>query len=232
MENIIRDELLERILSGAYSWGDAFPSENMLAGEFRVSRVLIRKVLNILEEMGYLYSIHGKGRFLRKQQSKIPLNLNGDESFTSKISEAGLNLETCTISGKVLRDDEKVYRKLKAEKDEDIYRIERLRILDGVPIAIHHSYIREKHFPEISKDGDHIESLFAYFRKKGHHSFKSTQSILSVSLPTLDEQHALACPPLVPLLVLESDTIDKETEQLLQFTRILYRGDCFQYITH
>jgi len=231
MEEIIRDQLLERIVSSYYVWGELFPSENNLAQEFQVSRMVIRRVLNVLEEMGYIFSIKGKGRFLRKQQQKIPLNLNGEESFTDKMEEAGLDLTTHSISGPVLVESNQIYKALKAKPSERIFRIERLRILDGTPAAIHISYLRETQFPDIAQKGDSISSLYQYFREKGYLKFYSPESIMSISLPTLDEQHTLGCPPLVPLLVLESETFEEDSDQLLQFTRILYRSDRFQYIT-
>lgn len=229
MDGIIRDKLIEKILAGEYTWGEKIPSEHSLCEEFQVPRITVRKALLSLEEMGYIFSRQGKGRFLRQRQSIIPLNLNGVQSFTEKIRQAGLPLETSTISYRMVTPSSKITKQLQAREEEAVFRIERLRILDGTPIAIHISYLREKLFPDLAEKGDRIESLFQYFRTKGYENFLSTKSIISVSLPTLEEQNQLACPPLVPLLVLESDTLDEHSLKPLQHTRILYRCDSFQY---
>lgn len=229
MDGVIRDRLIEKILAGEYQWGEKIPSENALSEEFMVPRITVRKALLSLEEMGYIFSRQGKGRYLRQRQSVIPLNLNGSESFTDKIEKTGLALETATLSYRMITPTPKILNHLAAREEEPIYRIERLRILEGTPIAIHISYLKESLFPDIGKMGDRIDSLFYYFRQQGYKDFLSSKSIMSISLPSLDEQSQLACPPLVPLLVLESDTLDASSGKVLQHTRILYRSDSFQY---
>lgn len=229
MEDRIRDRLIGDILNGTYRWGEKIPSENSLAQEYRVPRMTVRKALLTLEDMGYIYSRQGQGRFLRDRQEKIPLNLTGEVSFTSKLKEAGFNLETSTVSRPLKHKDVKIIATLGCGETDTVYAIERLRIVNGRPIAIHISYLSESLFPDISQEGDNIESLFAYFQERGYASFRASRSTMSVSLPTMDEQSLLACPPLVPLLVMEAYTMDGATDKILQFTRILYRSDVFQY---
>ncbi len=230
MDQEIRDRLIGEILNGTYRWGESLPSENRLAEEYAVPRITVRRALLALEEMGYIYSRQGQGRFLRERQEKIPLNLNGSESFTAKMGEAGLKLETSTISYREADMSLRLRETLQSGDGEPVYRIERLRIVNGKPIAIHISYLRESLFPDLPSRGDGIESLFAYFWEKGYTRFDSRRTTMSVSLPSRKEQELLACPPLVPLLVLEADTRCGDSDRVLQFTRILYRSDSFQYI--
>ncbi|MDC7220300.1 MAG: GntR family transcriptional regulator [Spirochaetales bacterium] len=229
MEIQIRDRLIEEILNGTYGWGEKLPSENRLSEEYQVPRITVRKVLVTLEDMGYIYSRQGQGRFLRERQEKIPLNLTGEVSFTDKLKESGFDLETSTVGNREISPSPKMRRVLQAGTEELICRIERLRIVNGKPIAIHISYLKESLFPDIGERADQIESLFAYFREKGYTGFCSSKTNMSISLPTMDEQNLLACPPLVPLLVMEADTKCSDTGQVIQYTRILYRSDVFQY---
>jgi len=229
MDDLIREKILQAILEGYYKWGEKLPSENQLAEEFLVPRMTVRKALLMLEDMGYVYSHQGKGRYLREKQARIPLNLTGEESFTEKLTREGYNLKTNTLSYKEILWNEKIARQIQASREDTIYRIERLRLLDGKPVAIHTSYLKESLFPDISIAGDSISSLYAYFKAHGFRSFYSSKSLVSISLPTMDEQNLLGCPPLVPLLVLESDSRDAATGTILQSTRILYRSDAFQY---
>ena len=63
------------LFSGEWKPGDKLPSENELAARFEVSRQTVRKALESLEREGYIYAVHGSGRFvsermLHRKQSK------------------------------------------------------------------------------------------------------------------------------------------------------------------
>lgn len=57
-----------------------------------------------------------------------------------------------------LRGDSLIHSMLGVEFEEPIYKITRLRILDGEPAAIHISYMAEDLFPCIQEDGASITS--------------------------------------------------------------------------
>jgi DNA-binding FadR family transcriptional regulator len=58
-------ELEKQILSGEYPSGTRLPGEETLAGEFGVSRPVIREGLSRLRERGYLDTVNGRGTFVR-----------------------------------------------------------------------------------------------------------------------------------------------------------------------
>lgn len=59
----LMEDLKEQILSGQFLAGDKLPSENELAAQYQVSRQTVRRAIAILEQMGYVYAMHGKGTF-------------------------------------------------------------------------------------------------------------------------------------------------------------------------
>lgn len=59
----LMEDLKEKILSGEIQAGDKLPSENELSKEYAISRQTVRKVLQILQNMGYIYAEHGRGTF-------------------------------------------------------------------------------------------------------------------------------------------------------------------------
>jgi GntR family transcriptional regulator len=229
MKYYIIDRLIRETISGTIQKGEQLPSENQLSQRYQVPRIHVRDALKVLEEMGYIFSKQGKGRFLRARQERIPLNLNGNESFSRKMAAAGLDLRTSVTPPEIVAYDRKIYCNLQAEPDEGVYRLERLRTIHGTPVAIHSSFIKASMFPHLDADWESIESLFSYFQSHGYTAFGSTRNQLQVILPTAGERLTLSCPPLVPLLLVESDTIDRDTGAVLQFTKILYRSDSFQY---
>ena len=69
----IADELRGRILSGVYGAGRLMPSESELSQEFDVSRVTVRKALEILREDNLVNSRQGFGWFVSGDTVRQPL---------------------------------------------------------------------------------------------------------------------------------------------------------------
>ncbi|HEY5563016.1 MAG TPA: winged helix-turn-helix domain-containing protein [Clostridiaceae bacterium] len=65
IENLIIDKLILEINDEKYKVDEKLLSENELADLYNVPRITARKAYEKLEEMGFIYSIQGKGRYLK-----------------------------------------------------------------------------------------------------------------------------------------------------------------------
>lgn len=228
-ETEIIDVLMRDMIDGKLKGDMKLPSENQLADQFQVPRMTVRNALNVLEARGYIYSLQGKGRFLKKRTNPIQLHLTGKVSFTDKMIQAGYDLKTEMIACEPISFDEKIYSILNADEHHTIYQLCRLRYIDGEPMAIHNSFVNEAKFPGIGQDGPHVTSMFAYYRDLGYSEFTSNRSLMSISFPTVTEQELLMCNHMVPLIVVESNCIDVETGNMLEYSKINYRSEKFKY---
>jgi len=223
------DDMMNQIMSKDLQPGSKLPSENKLAEKYSVPRMTVRNALIKLEEQGYIYSLQGKGRYLKEKSIQIQLPLTGDTSFTEKMEHMGYDLRTENITFEKAAYDEKIYEILRASKSDAVYQIGRLRYINEEPIAIHYSFVKEATFPGIIQEGREILSMFSYYRKQGIEHFTSKKTTLNVTFPTLKEQKLLSCRSMVPLIVVESDCFDKKSSQVLEYTKALYRSDTFKY---
>jgi GntR family transcriptional regulator len=66
----IVETLQARIGDGTYARGALIPSEAQLGGEFGVSRTVVVRALAILEQDGWIAAEQGRGRFVRRTQSR------------------------------------------------------------------------------------------------------------------------------------------------------------------
>lgn len=228
IENLIMDNLLLDIKEGRYKVDNKLPSSNELAYKYGVPRMTVRKVYENLEGMGYIYSYQGRGYYLKGRGKNIELVLAGD-SFTKKIKEKGYDLQTKNLFCERIPYNEQIYNELKCEKNDEIYKIGRLRIIDLEPVAIHTSYISKKTFPSIYIDGNNITSIHEYYVSKGFINHGANNSILSLSYPTSKERKYLNCGELVPVIKIENSCIDCDSNIVLEYTEIMYRGDRFRY---
>ncbi|MDO4288333.1 MAG: GntR family transcriptional regulator [Eubacterium sp.] len=62
----IADSIKKKILNKIYVAGDCLPSENSLCEDYGVSRMTIRKAIEVLVGEGYLKSSPGKGTYVRE----------------------------------------------------------------------------------------------------------------------------------------------------------------------
>jgi GntR family transcriptional regulator len=229
-KTMLVDTLISEIREGKYKPNDKLPSENELADLYKVPRMVIRKVYERLQELGYIFSKQGKGSYVQNQKLQIPLILTGDVSFSEKMKELKYESKTINLSCEKIPYDSSIYHTLQVNREDAVFKISRLRIVEDCPIAVHTSYLSQALFETIEKDGKEIHSIFHYYRQQGYTYFQSTRSQLSVVFPSKVERDLLKCPSLVPLLLLESGCLDQKTGTVLEYSKIMYRSDCFTYV--
>lgn len=226
---IVLDDLVENIIAEEHEADMKLPSESDLVAKHKVSRHDVRKAYDRLEEMGYIYSMQGKGRYYKSKNDKILLVLAGDISFTEKMKKMGYDLRTENIYFKELKNGSKIKRRMNLIDKDKVFKVSRLRIINGIPSAIHISYVSDKYLKNIEADGPYIKSMFDYYKKNDYTDFYFKESTLQTLLPTKFERDTLKCPSLVPIMLLESQCIDKLSDKILELTKIIYRGDRFIY---
>ena len=226
----IVDKLVALIVSGKYNAHDKLPSENEIADQYKVPRITARKAYERLEELGHIYKKQGKGSYVKDRYRQIELVLSGDVSFSQKMIEKGYDFQSKTIFCREIKNNQKICINLGIDEEDRIFKVGRLRYIDQQPIALHISYVAKSVFMDIDTEGMEITSMFKYYNSKGYSEFCSKPSVLSVSFPTKSQRKLLNCPYLIPLLVLESGCMDEKTGKVLEYTKILYRSDCFSYV--
>ena len=60
----IVSNIKEEILSGTLSAGEGLPSVRGMAADLRISALTVKKAYDLLEEEGFVTTVHGKGTFV------------------------------------------------------------------------------------------------------------------------------------------------------------------------
>lgn len=225
----IMDKLIFDITSGKYEPGDKLPSENELADLFKVPRITARKAYKNLQELGYIYSLQGRGSYVKDRQRQIPLILSGNVSFSEKMREKGYSYDSKNVFCDEIPFNKRIWESLGVGEDDRVFKVGRLRFVDLNPVALHISFIAQSVFPCIAAEGRSITSMFEYFRSKEYKEFDTKESFLKVTFPTKQERELMECSSFIPLLVVDSGCVDKTTGIVLECTKILYRSDYFTY---
>jgi GntR family transcriptional regulator len=131
--------LQAHISSGELKSGARLPPERELCGLLGISRVTLRRALTALVEEGALRSAHGRGWYVAAAERKEWPNTL--ESFSETARRMGL-----TPTSRVLRRTAAAATLDEAEAFQIapgtvLHRIDRVRMLDGVPIAVDESLV-------------------------------------------------------------------------------------------
>lgn len=161
--------ILERLKDGRYSVGARMPTENELSTHFNVSRVTIRKALDILVQDGYVERKQGSGYTVLTLSPASDTCLT---SFTDAMLRAGRDPVSRFISLKHFKTGAREIKHMPTDLlDQPITRITRLRMVDDVPHMLVMTYVpsiyianaHARDFPERGPDQSILRILSARF---------------------------------------------------------------------
>jgi GntR family transcriptional regulator len=141
--------LRHEIETGKFKPGENIPIEEELQKRFGVSRATIRQAIGDLVYGGLLERKRSKGT--RVSQGRLEATLEDLASFTNEMMGANVNLTTKILEFKHIPPPDPVGEILQLNKGEMVAVMERVRYVDGKPIAVEHWYAALKFFPGITR---------------------------------------------------------------------------------
>ncbi len=151
----IADIIMDEIISGKYEIGSVFTSERRLMIKYNVSRFTIRQAIDRLEDLGYLKSEHGRGTFVHLPNFKT--ELGGFFSFTHIMRKQNKEVTTKVLQLRIINND--VEKQTKFNNDKILYKIVRLRMLDGKKVLLETNYLPYFRFEGLTKKDLESSSL-------------------------------------------------------------------------
>ena len=160
----IAEDIKKKINEGYYVTAQKLPSEYDLADEYDISRLTVRKAINLLIDQNVLIKLSGKGTYVikKKKKKKGSSELIG---FSEAARVYGDNPSTKVISvEQLLEVPAKIAEALETNGTEEIMHVVRLRSLNEKPMTIENLYIYKKYLKDISKEALE-ESIFDQIEK-------------------------------------------------------------------
>lgn len=218
--------LRERIEAGELAPHTLVPSERELSRDFGISRMTARQALVVLEGEGAVYRRPPRGTFVA--EPRLPLHLG---SFSYEIARSGHR-----PTAEVLWAERQVATPFVADaldlpRGADVHAIQRLRGVDGDPLAIETSYYPADLTPDLldkSLDGSLWDLLAEQY---DIHPARATATIEVITLDEPATRH-LAVRTAAPGILLVRRTYDTNGS-CIEFARDTYRADraAFQFDT-
>ncbi|MGW3495639.1 GntR family transcriptional regulator [Streptomyces sp. NPDC001020] len=202
---------------------DTLPSERDLMQQLGVSRITVRRAIELLGRRGLVYQVHGSGTFVADPDVVTKtLRLT---SFTEDMEQRGLTPSTRVLSTQVAPADAEVARSLRIDPGVEVLVLERLRLADGQPMAL-----ESVHLPPLGIDWkiiDPTSSLYAQMESIGVSVERASQTIEAVNLHP-EQAHALDQP--VGAAALRVTRVSYTQPGLpVELAQTIYRGDRYDY---
>ncbi len=139
--------LHEKILSKELKPGDMVPPESELIQDYHVSRITVRKVLDMLVKEGLIFRQRGRGTFVA--HPKLEHGLSRIVNFTEDMRQRGFKPSSTVLFSGLVPATEYIAEKLSIELDEELTRLDRLRLADNEPMCLERSYFIHRFCPGI-----------------------------------------------------------------------------------
>ena len=127
----IADELRARVLAGEYVAGRVLASEAELSAQYGVSRVTVRRALEVLRDEGLVDARQGFGWFVPVDPIRQPLERLG--TIEDRMASDGISSERRVVEFAFTAAPARVAEVLQTDQ---VLRVRRLNLADGEPFAV------------------------------------------------------------------------------------------------
>lgn len=201
---------------------DMIPAERDLAIEYGVSRITVRKAIDGLAQEGLVVRRRGAGTFIAARVEKSFSKLS---SFSEDMIARGRtpSNEWLSKTAGLVTPEESL--SLGLSPGTPVYRFQRLRFADDVPMALEYSTIVGHCLPSIEAVSD---SLYSALEAAGKRPVRALQRLRAMHFP-LEQSRRLGVETGHAGLFIERRGFLADGETV-EFTQSYYRGDAYDLV--
>ncbi len=223
----IEEEIAERIRAGVLRPGDRIPPERELAEQMQVSRMTVRQALGRLADSGLLVRERGRGTFVSKP--KLVQSLSHLSGFYDQMISQGIVPTSRLLGGEQILASAALAETLGLRIGEPIYKVVRLRLGGGVPLALETSCFPARLVPGLLEHDLEQNSIYRLMERYDARPVRAIQA-LEPALAQVEEARALEIPLGSPVMLIERTAWDARN-QAVEYARDVYRGDRSRFVS-
>lgn len=141
------DILSNDIKTGVYKPGELLPTENELIAEYGVSRVTVRKALDMLMNEGVIGKRRGYGAYV--EQKRIEQTLKKVIHFSNDMEQHGYKSSVKMLANERVTANKTIASALSIPEGSPLIHVHRLRYANGEPMCIESAYLIYDRCPEV-----------------------------------------------------------------------------------
>ena len=220
----LQRRIADAMARGDLTPGDSLPPERDMAALTGLSRVTVRKAVEGLVTSGQLVQRRGSGTFVAPKVERLEQALSLLTSFTEDMERRGRSVMSHWLSRATHAPAPEEVMALGLGAGDRVARLERVRVSDGVPLAIERASLPASVLPEPER----VEtSLYAVLQAGGNRPIRAVQRISAANLGPKDAELLGVTPGVAGLRIERIGYLP--SGRVVEFTRSLYRGDAYDF---
>ncbi|NLV75980.1 MAG: trehalose operon repressor [Tissierellia bacterium] len=223
----IYNDLMDSIEKGDIKPGEKLPSENELMDIYNVSRDTVRKALDLLEGNGYIHKIKGKGSFVL-DINKFDFPITGIVSFKELSQKLGIRSNTLVQELDLINPDKYLTKKLELSKGDLVWRVIRVREIDGKKIILDKDFFNNRYVPDLNKEICE-SSIYEYIEKDLGLNIGFAKKEITLQQVSKEDKEYLDLEDFDMIVVVKSYTY-LDDASLFQYTESRHRPDKFRFV--
>lgn len=223
----LKDLFEERMASGLLPPGLRLPSERQLGEEFAVSRATVREALRQLDREGLIRTVPGRGTFVVIPQTNlsVKVSLGG---FSADMHRQGVIPSSRLLDASlIVAPAADLLKAMGLQPSEEVVKLERLRLVNNIPLALHTVYLRHRFCPQVLHHNLAQESLFGLLREQYGLTLARAEEQVYAALANQREMQLLNLS--YPTAVLRTErTTFLDTGEVVEFSLATYCGEWYR----
>ena len=187
----IADSIEQKIVSGHYKPGEPLEDQTTLAAAYKTTRVTVQKAIHLLAQKGLVYSRQGSGVYVKKNALLKNKGLLGTAlTGTSNRLKDKHEVKTKVLDFQTIFPTPEECELLMLEKEQSLYVLSRLRIVDGEPFKLEKSLFPLHVIPNLTtKIAEN--SIYDYIKQDLQLTPYGANRVIRSAKPTAEDQEHL-----------------------------------------
>lgn len=225
----IKQSLLELVESGKFQPGDLLPAEGEMGEYYGVSRLTVRQAVGELVREGVLVRERGRGTFVAKPKTtQLMVRSSG---FSERVREAGQKPSSKVLAYEIVPASIRVAENLNIREGDPVYKLTRLRSVDGEPQMIEITHLPQQKYPGMENVDFSKNSLYSTLADKHECFVMSADEVFEPVLLTSYEADLLKSKAKSAALLLEIIAYDQNGDRV-EYNKSIIRGDKARLLFH
>ncbi len=188
----VYNTIKREILDGEYTIGELLPAEPLLEKRFSVSRTTIRRAIEMLSREGLVKVQQGRGTEVLDNKTKQGLNVV--TSISETLRNYGYIVTSRNMYIDIIPASAKISSVLKIPEGDEVVRIQRIQLANGVPIVIMRNYLPKYLVPNIQNYVNTFSSLYKFLEEYYNINIDSATDRISAKTADFTEAEMLDVP--------------------------------------
>lgn len=221
----LANNLRALIRGGKWRPGEALPAERTIVAASGLSRVTVRRALELLVRDGILEQRHGSGTYVSGEPRRIEQSLGALTGFSEDMLSLGHAPAVRWIDRSVALPRAEEAMMLGLSPGEKVLRLHRVLLADRQPVAVELAVVPAQLVPDAGRLGS---SLYEALAEGGHRPEKALQRMRACRLPA-EEAGLLECEAGGPAVFIER-LARLASGRAVEFTRSYFHGERYDFI--